>query len=159
MPKCESIERMPVTREVRELFVFRRIAVVDPGRCLPGEAIRALGTVFLNRVKKHFDVIGEQKVIIVKKIEPFATSLGQRDIAGTCSAHLCTRRVIAYVQPIAKALDHRLGSRRAVLDDHRLDMGPGLIGNCCQRLLKPRAAINGAYEYRYQRRLGAWSFA
>ena len=72
MPQGQPVEGVPMAREVRKLFVFRRIAVDDSGRRLPGERVGAFGAMLLRGVEEYFDVIGKQEVVVVEKIEPFA---------------------------------------------------------------------------------------
>ena len=78
VPQRQPVEWMPMPREVRELFVFRLVAIDDAGRRLPGKPIRALGAVSLHSVDEHFDVIGEQEVVVIEEIEPLATRFGKR---------------------------------------------------------------------------------
>ena len=53
--------------------------------------VRALRVGGLHRVHQHFDMVGEQHVVVVEEIEPFAAGLGERKVAGTRAPDLFAR--------------------------------------------------------------------
>src|SRR6185295_12977896 len=102
---------------------------------------------------------GEEHVVVVEKVEPFATCLGKREVAGARAPDLLSGGLIANDEPPPELIDDRTRGRRAVLDHDCLDVGPRLLRNRLERLPQPRAAPDRADQDRYERRIASRTLA
>src|SRR4029077_9661325 len=114
MPQRQAVEGMPVPRRVRQLHVLRLAAIDDSGRGLPRQPVRALDAATFRGVHEHLDVVGEQEVIVIEKVEPLTARFGERDIAGARAADSFARGAVTQLHSVEEALDDALRGRGAV---------------------------------------------
>ena len=133
VPEHEPVEGLAMAREAAHFLVEAAFAIDGAGRRLPREPVGAGAARLQRRREQRLDVVGEEHVVVVEEVEPFARGHREREVAGACASQALAGGVIAQAQPVGELVDDRARGARPVLDDDDFDVVVRLRRARCER--------------------------